>query len=77
MASNRNFYGSRFLVGSRLVGVKGFHLAEVAYLVSAFGTPTPGYSLDNRVEMGGSVILGDHGKPFTCTDREVPPDFAM
>ena len=35
MASNRNFDGHRFLVGSSLVGAKGFLKSQGAYLGSA------------------------------------------
>ena len=46
LAPNRNFDGYRFLVGSSLVEVKGFHQAEVAHLVSDFGTSTPSYNIE-------------------------------
>ena len=45
MASNRNFDGLRFLVGSSLVGAKGFLKSQGPYLGSAFGTSTPSYNL--------------------------------
>ena len=44
MASNRNFDGLRFLVGSSLVGAKGFLKSQGPYLGSAFGTSTPSHN---------------------------------
>ena len=43
MGSNRNFDGLRFLVGSSLVGAKGFLKSQGAYFESAFGTSTSTY----------------------------------
>ena len=72
--SNRNFDGLRFLVGSSLVGAKGFLKSQGAYLESDFGTSTPNHiKWSNQNNVFTLVLLHDVSfqkamqKPFPTT----------